>query len=211
MMMNKSSGLSRGRRAGKPDTRGQILEVARRRFLAEGFAAVTMRSVAAEAGVDPALVSYFFGSKQGLVGAALALAANPAEVLAAALPGDLDTLPERVLTTLLATWDDPAKGGPLRMMARTAAHDPDVARLVGGVIESGIVDRLADRLRGPDARQRAGVFTAQLAGVVFTRYVLELAPLATMPADELVRRLSPGLRATLMLRSGPSRARPAGV
>lgn len=203
--MNKTASAiqPRGRRPGRPDTRRQILEVARRRFLAEGYAAVTMRSVAAEAGVDAALVSYFFGSKQGLVGAALALSANPAEVLAGALPGDLETLPERVLTTLLATWDDPERGGPLRVMMRTAAYDPDVARLVRGVVEDGIVERLAARLRGPHARHRAGVFTAQLAGVVFTRYVLELAPMSTMPADELVRGLAPSLRVTLRSR-GPS-------
>jgi AcrR family transcriptional regulator len=199
--MNKSAPRRRGRRPGRPDTRQTILEVARRRFLADGYAAVTMRSVAAEAGVDAALVSYFFGSKQGLVGAALALSVNPAEVLAGSLPGDLETLPERVLTALLATWDDPALGGPLRMMARTAAHDPDVSRLVRGVIEAGIVGQLADRLRGPDARARAGVFTAQLAGVVFTRYVLELEPMASLPADELVRRLAPALRLSLRSRA----------
>lgn len=199
--MNKPQPSRRGRRRGKPDTRSAILEVARRRFLAEGYAAVTMRSVAAEAGVDPALVSYFFGSKQGLVGAALALSVNPAEVLAGSLPGDLQTLPERVLGALLATWDDPQLGGPLQMMARTAAHDPEVTRLVRGVIEAGIVGRLAERLRGPDARARAGVFTAQLAGVVFTRYVLELEPLASLPADELVRRLAPALRLSLRSRA----------
>jgi AcrR family transcriptional regulator len=202
--MNKSvapAQLPRGRRRGTPDTRQEILAVARRRFLAEGYAAVSMRSVAAEAGVDPALVSYFFGSKQGLVGAALALTVNPAEALAAALPGPLDLLPERVLTTLLTTWDEPETGGPLRMMLRTSVHDPEIRRLVRGVVESGIVDRLAARLRGPDARQRAAAFTAQLGGVVFTRYLLELAPIATMPRDELVRRLAPALRTTLLART----------
>ncbi|MCX4744276.1 TetR family transcriptional regulator [Kitasatospora sp. NBC_01287] len=65
-----------------------ILDIARRRFLAEGYHAVTLRSIAAEAGVDLALISYFFGSEKGLFGAVLALAANPAEVLAQALTGD---------------------------------------------------------------------------------------------------------------------------
>jgi AcrR family transcriptional regulator len=204
MVMNKSPG--RGRRPGKPETRQQILEIAARRFLTEGFAAVTMRSVAAEAGVDAALVSYFFGSKQGLVNAALALSTSPADVLAAALPGDLDTLPERVLRALLTTWDDPATGAPLRAIVRTAAHDPAVGRLLREVVERGIVDQLAERLRGPDARARAGVFAAQVAGLIFSRYVLELEPIATMRPDELVRRLAPALRTSI----SPSRPRARG-
>ncbi len=208
--MNKEP--SRGRRRGKPDTRDQILAVARRRFLTEGFAAVTMRSVAAEAGVDAALLSYFFGSKQGLVGAALALPMDPTTIFATVLPGDLETLPERVLRALLEAWDDAETGGPLRIMAGTAAHDPAVARLIREMIERGIIDRIAERLRGPDARQRAGVFAAQIGGLIYTRYVLELGPVASMTPDEIVRHLAPGLRAVLrpLPAHGPAarRARP---
>jgi len=75
------------------------------------------------ANVDVALLSYFFGSKKGLFGAALALPANPPEVLRSALPGDPATLPERVLTALLRSWDDPAQGAPLRVMLTAAIRD----------------------------------------------------------------------------------------
>jgi len=74
-------GSTRGRRPGRPETRAEILAVARRRFLAQGYQAVTMRAVAEDAGVDAALISYFFGSKKGLFGATLALSANPPEIL----------------------------------------------------------------------------------------------------------------------------------
>jgi AcrR family transcriptional regulator len=205
--MNKSprrapaSAASRGRRRGSPDTREQILEVARRRFLAEGFGPVTMRSIAAEAGVDAALLSYFFGSKQGLVSAALALSANPADLLATALPGPLERLPERALRLLLHTWDHPDQGSSLQVMLRSATHDPAVARLVREVIERGIVDRIAAHVGGRDARKRAGLFATQATGVIFSRYILELEPIASMPADELVRRLAPGMRAVLLPRT----------
>lgn len=63
--------------------------------------------------------------------------------------------------------------------------------------EREIVGRLADRLGGADARQRAVMFAAQMTGLIFTRYLVELDPIATMPVDELVRRLAPGLRAVL--------------
>ena len=78
-MLNKSE---RGRRAGSPDTRAHVLDVARRRFLAEGYQSVSLRSIAAEAGVDVALISYFYGSKRGLFAAVLALPGHR--------PGDLE-------------------------------------------------------------------------------------------------------------------------
>ena len=187
----------RGRRPGRPETRAQVLEVARRRFLAEGYQTVTMRSIATEAGVDAALVSYFFGSKRGLFGAALALTANPPELLLAALPGDPVSLPERVLAGLVAAWDDPRQGGPLRVLVTAAVQEPGVARLLTDAFEHEMVDRVADHIGGPHARHRAGAFVAQLAGLVFTRYVLRLEPLASMTPDEIVRHFAPGLRAAL--------------
>lgn len=196
-MMNKSPGR-RGRRAGAPDTRRDVLEVARRRFLAEGYKAVTLRSIAAEAGIDVALISYFFGSKKGLFGAAMALTANPAEMFALALDGDVQGLPERVLRILLATWDNPVSGGPLQGMLRNALEDEAVGLLVRQALERELVDKRADRLGGRDARRRAVAFTVQLAGVIFTRHVLRLEPVASMPADELVATLTPTLRTALM-------------
>jgi AcrR family transcriptional regulator len=196
-VMNKPAGATRGRRPGSPDTRAQILDIARRRFLAEGYRAVTLRSVAAEVGVDVALVSYFFGSKKGLFGAALALTANPAELLLTALPGDRATLPERVLRTLVTTWDDPERGAQLRAMATALVAEPEVARLFREVLEREIIDRVAEHIGGADASRRAAAFGAHMAGLVFTRYVLEVQPIASMSVDEIVRHLAPGLRAVL--------------
>ncbi|MGC4951943.1 TetR family transcriptional regulator [Actinomadura citrea] len=195
-MMNKS-GTGRGRRRGSPDTRETILAVARRRFLTDGYGPVTMRSVAAEAGVDAALISYFFGSKKGLFGAVLGLVANPPEVLAGALPGDPAELPERVLRALVGTWDDPERGAPLLLMVRAAVQDPDLTRLVRDLLEREVVGRIADHLGGPDATARAGAFGAQLAGLIFVRYILAMEPVASMPPDELIRYLAPGLRAAV--------------
>ncbi|WP_035953333.1 TetR/AcrR family transcriptional regulator [Parafrankia sp. EUN1f] len=195
--MNKPAAGSRGRRPGSPDTRAAILEVARRRFLDQGYRSVSLRAIAAEAEVDVALISYFFGSKKGLFGAALGLLANPPELLSSALQGDRATMPERVLRTILTTWDDPDLGGQLAVMAVALVQEPELARLFREVLEREIVGRVADHLGGADAPQRAAAFTAQVAGTIFSRYILRLEPIASMPADELVRYLSPGLHAAL--------------
>jgi AcrR family transcriptional regulator len=195
--MNKVDGPSRGRRPGQSQTRTEILGVARRRFLADGYDAVTLRSVAAEAGVDVALVSYFFGSKKGLFGAILELPANPPEVLMRAMRGDPATMPERALRALITTWDDPQRGRQLRVMVDAAVREPSLKRLLREVVSREMIDRIAEHIRGPHAQHRAAAFSTQLAGVVFARYVLELEPVTSMTADELVRHLTPGLRAVL--------------
>ena len=196
--MNKSSTeVGRGRRPGQPNTRDQILAAARRRFLTDGYQATSMRSIAADAEVDTALVSYYFGSKQGVFGAAMALTANPAQVLAAALPGDLSGLPERVLRALLRTWDDEETGAPLRAMLGSVGQNPAIARVVREVVEREIIGAVAARLRGPHREERAAAFGAALAGLIFGRYVLRLGPLVSMSADDVVTRMSPMLAAAL--------------
>jgi AcrR family transcriptional regulator len=193
--MNKPAG--RGRRTGRPDTRAAILEAARGAFLAHGYTAVTMRSVAAQAGVDAALVSYWFGSKRGLFAAALDLAVSPADVLDEALAGDDDGIAARVIGALVAAWDDAATGAPLRAVASAAASDPTVGRLVSEALERELLDRVAARLQGPDARERAAAFCTGTAGLVFLRYLLRMEPLASMPAERVVALLAPPLQLAL--------------
>lgn len=202
--MNSRSGQRRGRRPGNPSTRSDIAQVARRHFLAHGYQRTTMRAIAAEAGVDPALVSYYYGSKQGLFGAALALSANPPARLREALAGDSATLPERVVRTLVAAWDDPDEGRPLRVLVAGAAHDPEVARLLRDVVQNEMARQFADRFAGAGASARAAAFGSQLAGLIVTRYWLQIEPIASMSIDDVVRYTAPGLRAAMR---GPVRAR----
>ncbi|WP_207930964.1 TetR family transcriptional regulator [Streptomyces sp. 8K308] len=174
--------------------------MARTQFLSAGYDAVTMRSIAAEADVDAALISYFFGSKRGLFGEILALAANPAQVLADQLPGPVATLPERLLRALLSTWDDPTVGASLRAVVGGATGSPDLTRLLREMVEQEMVSRIAERLDDADpaeAEARAAVLSAQLTGIIYSRYLLAVEPFASMPPDEVVRRMAPALHAAL--------------
>ncbi|SNQ45751.1 Transcriptional regulator [Frankia canadensis] len=189
--------------------RGQILAVARERFRREGYESVTMRSLAAEAGVDAALISYYFGSKSGLFAAVLEFAISPADELAVLLRGDLETLPARAIRRLAAAYDDPEIGAPLMLGIRAAIADPELGTLLRAGIHHQLVERLTDRLGGADARYRAGLFTSQMVGLIVSRYLLSAEPLASMPVDEIVRLLAPSLRTTL-LGPLPAGARPGG-
>jgi AcrR family transcriptional regulator len=181
--------------------------VARRRFLADGYDAVSLRSIAAEAAVDPALINYHFGSKRGLFGAVLALTVNPPDLLARELAGPLNSLPERLVRAVVTAWDDPASGGSLRGVLQAALREPEVARLVRGMAEREIIGRIAERLGGADAPRRAALAASQIMGLLVGRYVLHIEPLASMSADELAQRMGPTLRTAL---AGPRAAtRPA--
>ena len=100
--------MPRGRRPGSPDTRADILAAARTRFASAGFSGTTMRAVAADAGVDAALVHHYFGTKDDLFVAALELPVDPRAVLAQAIVGPPPVAAGQILRTFLSVWDDPA-------------------------------------------------------------------------------------------------------
>jgi AcrR family transcriptional regulator len=201
MLMNKGRG--RGRPRGTTTTKADILATARRLFLEHGYDGVTLRAVAADAGVDVALISYYFGSKKGLFGAAMALGANPALLLAGELQGPLNSLPERLVRTVLHVWDDPATGPTLRSFLEGIVRDPHVARIFGEMMEQEMLPAIAGRLGGgADATRRAAIATSQLGGMILSRYVIRVEPLASMSHAEVARRMAPALRAAL---AGPQR------
>jgi AcrR family transcriptional regulator len=205
MLMNKQRG--RGRPRGGSDARDQILKAGRRQFLATGYRGVSLRSIAAEAGVDSALISYHFGSKRGLFAAIMRLNVSPADVVRQSLPGDPAHLPERILANVLAAWDDPVVGAPLISLYCSAGSDPDASRLVRELVEGEVLGVIAEHLGGREAAARAGIAGSQISGLIFMRYVLRAEPMATMPVQELVRHAAPALRATLFARHETLRAR----
>lgn len=196
--MNRLGG-PRGRRAGHTSTKEAIRAAARERFLEDGYARVTLRSIAASAGVDVALVSYWFGSKRGLFAAAMELTVSPGDVLEGALTGDDAGIAARVLTALLSVWDASASGAPLRAAASAAASDPTMGRLIAEMVERDLIDPVARRLSGATARDRAAAFCTGTAGLIFLRYMLRAEPVASMPAERLVELLAPALQTALAI------------
>src|SRR5271156_1394915 len=203
-MMNKSRGRGRpGRRRGQPDTRGQILDAARAQFIEIGYRAATVRAIAADAGVDPALINYFFGSKQHLFGEALALRANPAEIIAAEIEGPLSELPQRLLTVLLETWDQ-LENQPTLLAIAQAGAGPDSSALTRGFVEEALAAPIIERLQREgvpvdDARLCTALLVTQLVGVIYARYVLAADPVAAIPRQSFIERFTPALTAVVCM------------
>jgi AcrR family transcriptional regulator len=187
--------IKRGRRPGTSTTRDAILAAARERFSAQGFDRVRMRDVASDAGVDVALVTYHFGSKDGLFGAALEMPEPMAALMADVLEhGELDDFGERFLRRVLEVWDDERTGGALVALVRSAMSHPPAAERLREFVQTELLRRIADRLDVPDADRRAALFGSQLIGILLYRHVLHVEPVASMSREELVERAAPALQ-----------------
>jgi AcrR family transcriptional regulator len=181
-----------GRRPGNPDTREAVLAAARTAFAERGFDGASIRQIATDAGVDPALVHHYFGSKDKLFLAAVEAPADPEELLPEALAGGTPELGANVVRLLLRVWDGPTQAAGLALV-RSAVSNEWTARLLREFLVSQVLRRVVGTLGLPPAEAEArGALTAsQLIGVVMARYVLRIEPLASATADELVAAVGP--------------------
>jgi AcrR family transcriptional regulator len=179
-----------GRRPGPSSTRDEILIAARRRFAEGGYDRATFRGIASDAGVDPALVVQFFGSKKDLFAAATATPVTLAELWDETTE-DPGAGPGLRLAKLLMMWlEDEGARQALLGRIRSAASEPAAADSVREMIGAQLTDfaRLMDGDR-PDVR--ASLLATQFLGMVFARFVVEVEPLASMEGEEIARWLGP--------------------
>jgi|RhiMethySRZTD1v2_1073278.scaffolds.fasta_scaffold38729_4 AcrR family transcriptional regulator len=180
-----------GRRPGSPDTRGEIVEAARREFGAHGYDRTSMRAVARAAGVDPALIHHYFESKEDLLLSAMEVPFDPREVLGAVVDGPQDQIGQRLVRAVLGQWDDPQRQRRLLTIVRTAIASEAASHLLRDGLLRMILDQIAAIPGIDDARRRGNLVASQLVGLLMTRYVVGIEPLASMPADEVVARIGP--------------------
>ena len=184
-----------GRRPGKQDTRAAILAAAREAFAERGYEGASIRQIAASAGVDPALVHHYFGTKEKLFMATVQPPVDVAEVFPKLFEGDLDTFAERLLTTFMSIWDHPVSGPAFEALLRNALTNRISARLIREFFTVQIQRRVLARLAGPidpaEARLRATLVASQLFGLAVVRYVLKFEPLASAPRETVIATVGP--------------------
>ncbi|GCD97307.1 TetR/AcrR family transcriptional regulator [Embleya hyalina] len=189
----RGPGRPPGRRGDASRTRNGILEAARAEFAARGYAGASVRAIARGAGVDPALVHHYFGSKDRVFIAAMDLPIDPETLVTTAFAQGVGHAGERLAETFVRLWEHPDTGTRLLAIMRTAVldgGDPAFREFVGAELTA----RLAEGIGGPDAALRANLCVSQLLGVALTRYVLRLEPIASTPGAEIARRLAPILQ-----------------
>ena len=191
-----------GRRPGNPDTRSGIVATARRLFADAGYDKTSIRDIAAAAEVDPALIRHYFGSKAGLFRATMGWPFEPAQVSAYITGGAHDEVAARLTRMFVTMWEQPDTRAPLLGILRGATTHDESATLVRQFIAGQLYPQLAESLAQPDAALRIDLAMAQLLGVALLRHILKVEPVASEPADELIARLTPVIRAHLHDPSG---------
>lgn len=181
-----------GRRPGNPDTREAILAAAREAFADRGFDRASIRAIAATAGVDPALVHHYFGTKEQLFLETMRVEVDPGAAISEALRDGLDGVGERLVATLLRVWDSPAGGGAVGII-RSAMSNEVFARMFREFVTHVILRRIEKGLRldPAEARLRMGLVASQMAGLIMTRYILRLEPMASLPPAALIAVVGP--------------------
>ncbi|MBE1464478.1 TetR family transcriptional regulator [Kibdelosporangium phytohabitans] len=183
-------GMARaGRRPGQNETRELILAAARAQFAELGYDGATIRGIAAQAAVNPALVHHFFGTKEQVFVAALRLPIDPATVVPALVEGPRSQFGERIVRLLLTAWGDPVTREPLLAMVRTVTTNDQAARMLKQFIERQVLARVSAGLGVP--RLRLAAAASHMVGLALLRYVVQVEPLAGADVDELVGTVAP--------------------
>jgi AcrR family transcriptional regulator len=183
-----------GRRPGDSGTRQAILTAAAQQFADRGFRDTTMRGVATAAGVDAALVHHFFGTKDGLFAAAMALPINPADVVARMLAPGVEGLGERLVRQLLTVFTQLGAANPMIGLIRSAAGHAPSADMLRDFLTQAVLDPVARAVKADRPQLRAALCASQVMGILVAREVVVLPALAEADDDTLVAAYGPVLQ-----------------
>ena len=195
MMTSKAESPGRtGRRPGPNRTRAAILDAARAAFAERGYEAVSVRAVARDAGVDPALVHRFHGSKEDLFVAAMELPISPGRLVPALLAEGVDGRGERLVRTLLELFDRPAAFAPFLALIRGAVSNEHAAAMLREFLAREVLGRLAAAASPDRPELRASLVGSQVVGLAMARYVVGVPPLATTDRETVVACVGPAIQ-----------------
>lgn len=183
-----------GRPTGSSDTRDRILSSARELFARNGIDKTSIRSIAAAAGVDSALVHHYFGNKQQLFAAAIHIPVDPMVVLEPLRRTPIEELGYVLPMLLVPLWDS-EMGDSLIATMRSLLTGSDVS-LIRSFLQEVIVAEVAPRVDNPagTGRIRVQFVASQLVGVVMARYIIGLEPFASLPPEQIAKTIAPNLQ-----------------
>ena len=196
--------VRRGRRIGSSGTRQAILDAARARFAKEGYSATTIRKVATDAGVNPALVIQFFSSKEELFAAVLSMPAAALSRIAEAFDGADEGLGERVTRAFLDLWEEDLETSePLLALIRATVSNEQASAQLSEFVQARLVAVISPKLADkPDAAARAGFAAAMLVGLIIGRRILRIPAIISFDQDAVVRLVGPAIQQILSCPSG---------
>jgi AcrR family transcriptional regulator len=177
------------------ETKAVILAAARERFGAVGFQGATIRAIAADAGIDPAMVMRYYGSKDKLFAAAAEFDLR--------FPDFAQIDPVQVGRSLVRHFLDRWEGDEaLVILLRSSATNGEAAQRMQEIFGTQIEPLAASFVPPQDSGRRAGLIATQILGMALCRYVLRLPPIVEMTREEIVDWLGPTIQRYLGLPEG---------
>lgn len=163
-------------------------------FARNGISHTSIRSIAADAGVDSALVHHYFGTKENLFAAAIEIPIDPMSVIGPLRETPVGELGLRLPSLLLPLWDS-ALGDGLIATMRSLLSGANVS-LVRSFLQDVVIAEIAPRIDDPpgSGRVRIQFVASQLVGVVMARYIIGLEPFASLPPDQIAKTIAPNLQ-----------------
>jgi AcrR family transcriptional regulator len=167
-------------------TRSAILAAARRQFSVLGYDKASVRSIAGEAGIDASMVIRYFGSKDGLFAAAVAIDLALPDLAEVPAPERGHALAEH----FVRRWEGDLHDDALALLLRSAATHPAAAERAQEIFRDQLVGMIAAVVPPGEAARRAGLVATQ----VLCRYLLRLPPVVTMDPVDIGRLVGPTLQ-----------------
>ncbi|KNE79944.1 MULTISPECIES: TetR family transcriptional regulator [Streptomyces] len=174
-----------------PGARDRILQAARAEFAARGYDKTSIRGIAKKAGVDPALVHHYFGTKEQVFETAIEKSFEPALDLPDLMTQDPGGAGELLARHFFTIWENPVTRAPLLAVVRSAVTNETAAALLRGFVLRRLLGRVAGELDVPDARFRVELAVSQLLGIVMLRYVVKIEPMASADIEDIVAAVAP--------------------
>jgi AcrR family transcriptional regulator len=177
-----------------PGARERILEAARTEFAERGYDKTTVRGIAKAAGVDPALVHHYFGTKDEVFAAAIEVSFEPALLVPLILGQGTEGIGERLARYFIGIWENPVTRGPLLAIIRSALTHEAAAKVLRGFVLRRVLERIAGDLDVPNPKFRAELAASHMIGIAVLRYVIRVEPLASVPPEEIITLVAPTLQ-----------------
>lgn len=180
-----------GRRPGTPETRDEILAVARRQFATRGYEPTSLRAIAADAKVDPALLIHYFGNKEGLFTAAAGLPGRLSELLAGPGKASPREFSDSLVRVYLQLVDSDQGRNTILALVRSAVSNEKAAALLRDLLAAELLPVIGRHAEHQNAPLRASLVAAQLIGIAMLRHVIRVEPVAEASPDEIVAIVAP--------------------
>ncbi|CAD7036998.1 TetR/AcrR family transcriptional regulator [Pseudorhizobium endolithicum] len=152
-------------------TRERLIAAARTMFAKRGYEGTTVREIAGEARVNPALINRYFGGKEKLFAEAVSISLD--------LPNLKDVergvIGRRLVEHFFTRWEGSKRDDLLRVLVRTAVTNDEAAARMRTILFTQVA-AMVEQVTGPDrAKERAGLIATQILGLAYARNVLALS------------------------------------